>query len=60
MNWVTEAQAVAEKLAYVDDAGHAIVKVDNTTYIPKEQKRDTVSGRSVPPSRHRCRSYCDS
>ena len=47
MNWVTEAQAVAEKLAYVNDAGNAIVKVDNTTYIPKGQKRDTVSGRGA-------------
>lgn len=49
VNWVTEAQAVAEKLAYVNDAGHAIIKVDNTTYVQKEQKRDTVSVRGIRP-----------
>ena len=42
MNWVTEAQAVAEKLAYVNDAGNAIVKVDNTTFVPWNDKRDSV------------------
>ncbi|TFY52898.1 hypothetical protein EVJ58_g9752 [Rhodofomes roseus] len=42
VNWVTEAQATAEQLAYVNAAGNAIIKVDNTTYVQANQKRDTV------------------
>lgn len=29
-------------LAFVDDAGHAIVKVDNTSFVPFNQKRNTI------------------
>ncbi|KZT64203.1 glycoside hydrolase family 16 protein, partial [Daedalea quercina L-15889] len=42
VNWVNETQAVAEQLAYVNDAGNAIIKADNTTNIPNQQKRDTI------------------
>ena len=42
VNWVTQANATQSKLAYVDDSGHAIIKVDNTTFVPYNYKRDTV------------------
>ena len=42
VNWVTQANATQSKLAYVDDSGHAIIKVDNTTVVPYNYKRDTV------------------
>ncbi|PCH43197.1 glycoside hydrolase family 16 protein [Wolfiporia cocos MD-104 SS10] len=42
VNWVTEANATAEHLAYVNGAGHAIIKVDNSTDVPYPDKRDTV------------------
>ncbi|KAI1787368.1 concanavalin A-like lectin/glucanase domain-containing protein [Ganoderma leucocontextum] len=42
VNWVTQANATQSKLAYVDDAGHVIIKVDNTTFVPYNYKRDTV------------------
>ena len=39
---MTQANATQSKLAYVDDSGHAIIKVDNTTVVPYNYKRDTV------------------
>ncbi|KAI0830328.1 concanavalin A-like lectin/glucanase domain-containing protein [Trametes gibbosa] len=40
--WVTKANATQSKLAYVNDAGNAIIKVDNTTFVPYNEKRDSV------------------
>ncbi|KAI0633059.1 concanavalin A-like lectin/glucanase domain-containing protein [Trametes polyzona] len=40
--WVDQANATQSKLAYVNDAGHAIIKVDNTSFVPYNYKRDTV------------------
>ena len=60
VNWVTQANATQSKLAYVDDAGHAIIKVDNTTFVPYNYKRDSVSSPSFPLSaRLRHRSVAD-
>ncbi|KAH9933317.1 concanavalin A-like lectin/glucanase domain-containing protein [Fomitopsis serialis] len=42
INYVSQANATAEKLAYVDNNGAAIIKVDNTTFVPWNQKRDSV------------------
>ncbi|TBU31022.1 concanavalin A-like lectin/glucanase domain-containing protein [Dichomitus squalens] len=42
VTWVTQANATQSKLSYVDDAGHAIIKVDNTTFVPYNYKRDSV------------------
>ena len=33
--WVDEANATTDHLAYVNDAGKAIIRVDNTTTLPK-------------------------
>lgn len=53
VNWVTEANATQAKLAYVDGAGHAIIKVDNTSSVPYNEKRDTVRFlTSTVPLRH--------
>ncbi|KAI0772345.1 concanavalin A-like lectin/glucanase domain-containing protein [Trametes elegans] len=40
--WVDQANATQSKLAYVNDAGHAIIKVDNTTNVPYNEKRNSV------------------
>ncbi|KAI8996256.1 concanavalin A-like lectin/glucanase domain-containing protein [Trametes punicea] len=42
VNWVDQANATQSKLAYVNDAGHAIIKVDNTSFVPWNYKRDSV------------------
>ena len=51
VNWVTQANATQSKLAYVDDDGHAIIKVDNTTFVPYNYKRDSVSSPLLPSER---------
>ena len=41
--FVTASAAVSNKLAYVDPStDHAIIKVDNTTTVPYNDKRNTV------------------
>ncbi|KAI0746933.1 concanavalin A-like lectin/glucanase domain-containing protein [Daedaleopsis nitida] len=39
--WLNEADATSQKLAYIDDAGRAIIRVDNTTDIPGPETDDT-------------------
>lgn len=41
--WLNQTEATAEHLAYVNDAGHAIIRVDNTTNVLPNDKRNTVS-----------------
>ena len=43
MNWLNESDARAQNLAYVNPAGNAIIKVDNTSTVPFNEKRNTVS-----------------
>ncbi|KAK7683143.1 hypothetical protein QCA50_013816 [Cerrena zonata] len=40
--WLNASDAFTQKLAYVNDAGHAIMKVDNTSTVPFNEKRNTV------------------
>ncbi|TBU23644.1 concanavalin A-like lectin/glucanase domain-containing protein [Dichomitus squalens] len=40
--WLNETEATAEHLAYVNDAGRAIIRVDNTTNVPQGQDRNTI------------------
>ncbi|EIW55456.1 uncharacterized protein TRAVEDRAFT_59797 [Trametes versicolor FP-101664 SS1] len=41
--WVNETRATSEHLAYVNDAGRAIIRVDNTTNLPPDMpNRDTI------------------
>lgn len=40
--WVNESYATSQRLAYVDNQGNAIIKVDNTTNVPLGQNRSTV------------------
>ncbi|KAH9886712.1 concanavalin A-like lectin/glucanase domain-containing protein [Cubamyces lactineus] len=42
VNWVDQANATQDHLAYVNDAGHAIIKVDNTSNVPWNYKRNSV------------------
>jgi hypothetical protein len=41
-SFVTAAQAAALQLAYINSAGNAIIKVDNTTVVPPNSDRNTV------------------
>lgn len=43
MTYVSQANASASQLAYVNSAGNAIIKVDNTTFVPYNEKRNSVS-----------------
>ncbi|PIL25829.1 hypothetical protein GSI_11582 [Ganoderma sinense ZZ0214-1] len=45
VNFLSEADADASKLTFVNDAGRAIIKVDNTTFVPFNLKRNSVSPR---------------
>jgi len=40
--WVNESVATTDRLAYVDGNGKAILKVDNSTNVPYNEKRNTV------------------
>lgn len=40
--WVNQSVATSSNLAYVDSNGKAILKVDNTTNVPYNYKRNTV------------------
>lgn len=42
VNFVSQANATASQLAFVNAAGHAIVKVDNTSFVPFNFKRNSV------------------
>ena len=39
---MTQSVADSSKLAYVNDAGRAILKVDNTSFVPYNEKRNSV------------------
>lgn len=41
--WLNASDAFSQRLAYVNDAGNAILKVDNTSNVPFNEKRNTVS-----------------
>jgi hypothetical protein len=40
--WLDEADAMNQSLAYVNSANNAIIKVDNTSNVAYNQKRNTV------------------
>ena len=40
--WVNQSLATTDRLAYVDSNGKVIIKVDNTTNVLYNDKRDTV------------------
>jgi len=40
--WLNEADATSQHLAYINSANNAIIKVDNTSDVPFNQKRNTV------------------
>ena len=42
VEYVSQTNATESKLAYVNDNGVAIIKVDNTTFVPWNDKRDSV------------------
>lgn len=47
MTFVTRANATSNKLAYVDGNGHAIIKVDNTSSVAYNEKRNSVRTTAV-------------
>jgi len=40
--YLDQTNATSQNLAYVNSAGNAIIKVDNTTNVPYNQKRNSV------------------
>ena len=40
--FVNQSNATAMQLTYVSPEGHAIIRVDNTSFVPYPDKRDTV------------------
>ena len=42
VNYLDQANATASKLVYVNDAGNAIIKVDDTSVVPWNYKRNSV------------------
>ncbi|RPD78311.1 hypothetical protein L226DRAFT_481036 [Lentinus tigrinus ALCF2SS1-7] len=42
VTYVDQANATSSKLAYVNDAGHAVIKVDDTSFVPYNYKRNSV------------------
>ncbi|RDX50093.1 hypothetical protein OH76DRAFT_1349667 [Lentinus brumalis] len=42
VTYVDQANATASKLAFVNEAGHAIIKVDDTSFVPYNEKRNSV------------------
>ncbi|KAI0354274.1 hypothetical protein OH77DRAFT_1426345 [Trametes cingulata] len=42
VNYVPQANATADHLAFVNDAGHAIIRLDNTSFVPFNFKRNSV------------------
>jgi hypothetical protein len=41
-SFLASEQATAQQLAFVNSAGNAIIKVDNTTVVPAGANRDTI------------------
>ena len=46
VNWVSAEVATSERLAYVNDQGHVILKVDNTTNVKVGENRNAVGFQS--------------
>ena len=42
VNYVDRNTAIASGLSYINDAGHIVLKVDDNSFIPDGQKRDSV------------------
>ena len=40
--WLNRNDAFAQRLAYIDNNGRAVIKVDNTTNVPWNEKRNSV------------------
>ncbi len=40
--YLDQAKATSSKLAYVNDAGNVIIKVDDASFVPWNEKRDSV------------------
>lgn len=40
--WVNENDAFAQGLAFINQAGHAVIRVDNNTNVPFDIKRNSV------------------
>ena len=42
VNFVDRETAISSKLTYINDAGHAVVRVDNTTSVQAPLKRNSI------------------
>ncbi|KAI0673170.1 concanavalin A-like lectin/glucanase domain-containing protein [Trametes maxima] len=42
VNYLNQSSATSQKLAYVNDAGHAVLRVDDFSFVPWQEKRNSV------------------
>jgi hypothetical protein len=45
--WLDANDAFSQGLAYVNEAGNAILKVDNSSYVTEGNKRNSVCSRKI-------------
>lgn len=43
VQYLGKEKAMQDKLTYINDAGHAVIRVDNFTNVPSNEKRNSVS-----------------
>lgn len=45
--WLNQSQAQSQQLAYINEKNQVVMKVDNSSYVPLNQKRNSVRIESV-------------
>ena len=40
--WLNKSEAFSQRLAYVNEKNQVVMKVDNTSYVPLNEKRNSI------------------